>query len=253
MNNLIYDRTQADVTNNRLKGQYNWTDLNRVEKWCKYLADELTALNIPVSITTKTDWTTTDMRTTADMTRIKNNIVTLCNKYTYITRPYSNVTPWRYTTANRWEKVLDELRQFLASQEDMFVYGGVAYGGEPLLWQNNFMHYYQAPTMDYTPVDYLESTGTQYITTGIMSRNIEKVIIDFEITGLGAEQYIYGNRWNSPYIAIGLNSSNQITYYYGSTTLHATSYVISADTRYTMTIDFKNGSQTIKIKPQRRK
>lgn len=252
MNNPIFDRTQADVTNNTLKGQYNWTDLNRVEKWCRYLADELTAQGIPVTITTKTDWTTTDMRTPDDMTRIKNNIVTLCNKFTYITRPYSNVTPWRYSTANRWEQVLDELRQFLASQENMTVYGGVARGGEPLLWQNNFMHLYEPPAQDYTPVDYLESTGTQYIDTKIRTRNIEKVIIDFEITSGGVEQYIYGNRWNSPYIAIGLNSSNQITYYYGSSTLHTTSYTITLDTRYILTLNFKDGSQTIKIKPQRR-
>lgn len=253
MNNPIFDRTSADVANNTLKGQYNWTDLNRVEKWCRYLADELTAQGIPVTITTKTDWTTTDMRTTDDMTRIKNNIVTLCNKFTYITRPYSNVTPWRYSTANRWEKVLDELRQFLASQENMYVYGGVAYGGEPLFWQNRFMHLYQPPTKDYTPVEFIESTGTQYIDTNIKCRNIEKAIIDFEITQTGIEQYIYGNRWNSPYSTIGITSSNEIAYYYGSATLHTTSYTITAGTRYTLTFSFKNGSQIIKIKPQRRK
>lgn len=253
MNNLIFDRINADLTNNNLKGQYNWTDLNRVEKWCKYLAEELTAQNIPISITTKTDWTVYDMRTNADMIRIKNNINALCDAYTAIERPYTSVTNWTYPKANRWEKVLDQLRQFVASQENMYIYGGIARGGEPLFWQNRFMHLYTPPAQDYTPVPYLESTGTQYIDTKIRTRNIEKVTIDFELTGLGTEQYIYGNRWNSPFCAIGVSSSNYITYYYGSsTTINTTSYEVSANVRYTLTFDFKNGSQTIKIKPQRR-
>ena len=51
MNNLIYDRTEADVeyakthqweyTN--LKGAYNDNDLNRIEEWCEYLKNELIA------------------------------------------------------------------------------------------------------------------------------------------------------------------------------------------------------------------
>ena len=253
MNNLIFDRTSSDVTNNTLKGQYNWTDLNRVEKWCKYLADELTAQNIAVNITTKTNWTTTDMRTTEDMTRIKNNIVTLCNKFTYITRPYSNVTPWRYSTANRWEKVLDELRQFLASMENMYVYGGVARGGEPLLWQNNFMHLYQAPAQDYTPVEYIESSGTQYINTSIRCRNIEKVVIDFELTQLNTLQYIYGNSSQTPYLSVGVSASNYLIFVVGSDlTVHTSTFQAKANTRYVLTINVKESTQTVTIKPQRR-
>ena len=250
MNDLIFDRTNSDVTGNKLKGQYNWTDLNRVEKWCRYLADELTAQNIPISITTKTDWTTTDMRTTSDMTRIKNNIVALCNGFTYITRPYSNVTPWRYTTANRWEKVLDELRQFLASMENYSVYSGVANSGQPRLWQNRFHHIYEPPAKDYTPIEYLESTGTQYIDTGVYTRNIEKIVIDFEITKVGVQQYIYGSFSQTPYLSIGLNSSNEFIFYLGdSSSALRSGYYAQIDTRYTMTIDVREGNRVVKLKP----
>ena len=41
---LIYDRTQADVDNDTPKGQYNPSDANRVETWCRYLADELNSV-----------------------------------------------------------------------------------------------------------------------------------------------------------------------------------------------------------------
>ena len=49
MDDLIYDRVLSDVENalnnpgnsSNLKGSYNYTDLNRVEKWCEYLKDIL--------------------------------------------------------------------------------------------------------------------------------------------------------------------------------------------------------------------
>lgn len=53
---LIIDRTLSDVNNLRTKGNYNATDLNRVEKWCKYLMELLNEYGYYVSIETKTDW-----------------------------------------------------------------------------------------------------------------------------------------------------------------------------------------------------
>ena len=109
MNDLIYDRTQADVTNKTDKGYYNASDLNRVEEWCKYLADELNSRGYNINITTKTNWTTTDLRTASDMTRIKNNILALMTGFHWITPIYSSVDSWNYTKANRWEQILYEI------------------------------------------------------------------------------------------------------------------------------------------------
>jgi len=40
MESLIYDRTLSDITNLTRKGQYNASDLNRVESWTNYLNDK---------------------------------------------------------------------------------------------------------------------------------------------------------------------------------------------------------------------
>lgn len=109
MNELIYNRTATDVTNRRWKGFYNASDLNRVEEWCRYLADELNSKGYNINITTKTNWTTLDMRTSSDMTRIKNNILAIMTGFHWITPIYSSVDAWNYTKANRWEQILYEI------------------------------------------------------------------------------------------------------------------------------------------------
>ena len=74
MEALIYDRTQADVTNRTSKGYHNYSDINRVEEWCRYLADLLTSYGYSVQITTKTNWAMADFRYTFEMERILQNV-----------------------------------------------------------------------------------------------------------------------------------------------------------------------------------
>lgn len=109
MNELIYNRTATDVANRRWKGFYNASDLNRVEEWCRYLADELNNAGYSINITTKTNWTTLDLRTSTDMQRIKNNILALMTGFHWITPIYSSVDSWNYIKANRWEQILYEI------------------------------------------------------------------------------------------------------------------------------------------------
>ena len=137
---LIFDRTQADVTNATLKGQCNASDLNRVEKWTKYLADELNTLGYNIQITTKTNWTSIEMRSDTQMERIRNNISQIMLGYHWITKIYTASRTYNYSRANRYEKILNEIYYLMYGMRNMYVYGGVAYGGEPLLWQNNFIH-----------------------------------------------------------------------------------------------------------------
>lgn len=145
MDNLIFDRTQEDVTNKTEKGYYNTSDLNRVESWCRYLADELNRVGYNITITTKTDWASTDLRTASQMERIRTNIRALMTGYHYITTIEANAENFDYIKANNWEKILDEIYHLLWGMEDWYVYSGVANAGQNRLWQNRFRHYYIEP------------------------------------------------------------------------------------------------------------
>lgn len=143
MDRLVYDRTQADVTNDNWKGQYNPSDLNRVESWCRYLIDQLTAVGYSITnngtpLTTKTTWVQTDPRTSAEMERIRQNILKIMTSYHWITPIYNTAEQWDYIKANRWELILHEIAGMMNGMENWYVYGGVARGGQPRLWQHRF-------------------------------------------------------------------------------------------------------------------
>lgn len=105
---LIFDRTSADVANRTDKGSIAYNDLNRVETACKTLAEELHV----VGLVTKTDWVMTDFRTGADMERIRQNIIAL--RAAWFTRADTPSTPTQITytsikEANNIEKILYDL------------------------------------------------------------------------------------------------------------------------------------------------
>lgn len=104
---LITDRTQADVTNRTDKAFIAYNDLNRVEEACKTLAEYF-----GVSIVTKTDWTMADFRTETDMERIRGNIVKLRDAF-YV-RDSTPPTPGRIRyqsigEANNIETILKDM------------------------------------------------------------------------------------------------------------------------------------------------
>lgn len=109
MNDLIFDRTQQDVTDKTEKGYYNVSDLNRVESWCEYLKTELNNAGYSISFTTKTDWTTSDMRTASQMERIRTNIKKLMTGFHYIASIYATAEDFDFEKANNWEKILYEI------------------------------------------------------------------------------------------------------------------------------------------------
>lgn len=113
MNRLIFDRTQADITNRTSKGHYNASDLNRVEEWCEYLKTELNNVGYSINFTTKTNWQTSDMRTASEMERIRTNIRALMTGYHFITKIYANAENFDYEKANNWEQILNEIYNLL--------------------------------------------------------------------------------------------------------------------------------------------
>lgn len=159
---LIFDRIEQDVLDDLPKGQYKASDLNRVETWCRYLADELNTAGYTINITTKTDWTQTDMRTVSEMERIRLNIRSIMVGYHFITRIYSTSDNFDYIKANNWEQILDEIFHLLWGMTDWYVYSGVANAGQNRLWQNRFRHYYTSPIV---VIEYLTTETGDTLTT----------------------------------------------------------------------------------------
>lgn len=145
MNSLVYDRTITDIENKTWKGYYNAIDLNRVEEWCEYLKTELNNAGYSISITTKTNWATSDMRTASEMERIRSNIKKIMQGFYYLTNVDQTAEQFDYKKANNWEKVLYDIYQLLWGTTDYYVYGDMARGGEPRYWQNFFIKTFTPP------------------------------------------------------------------------------------------------------------
>lgn len=135
---LIIDRTLSDVNNLRTKGNYNATDLNRVEKWCKYLMELLSEYGYYVSIVTKTDWEIGlgKDRMFSEITRIKTNIQKLKDAFYVLptTPEVPSVTDVsiNYIKANNIEKILKDM-EYLAFQIDKSLrYADFMYAGDDL-------------------------------------------------------------------------------------------------------------------------
>ena len=162
MHKLVFDRTLEDVTSATWKGQYNADDLNRVEDWCKYLKEQLATLGYTVNITTKNDWATTDMRTAAQMERIRTNIKKLMQGYYTALTIASNAEKFDYIKANNWEQILNELYNYMYGMRNWYVYGGVANGGQPRLWQHRFREFYGGVTYEQIWRDLTQTVWTDF-------------------------------------------------------------------------------------------
>lgn len=139
MDELIYDRTQADVeyalthpdSEFFLKGAYNYTDLNRIEEWTEYIAEQLNLYGYKVNILTKlVDWTMEDFPVKTAMKRIRDNVQALKNAFVSFTNVPENLERMTYQKANDLEKVLYELDALINNMIASFYFSGEIYGGE---------------------------------------------------------------------------------------------------------------------------
>ena len=251
MEDLIYDRTTSDVNyakthqsdNEFLKGAYNYTDLNRVETWCEYLATELNNVGYSINITTKTDWTMADFPTKAEMERVRLNIRQIMTGYHFITKIYQETPNFKYFHANRWEQILNEICWLMVGMKDWYTYSGVSRVGQPRLWQNRFRNFYSYPSSvgtdqlttetgeglttesntaidtesaPYTIVDWIESTGTQYIDTGIRPTNNTRVVTKILLNVVPTSwQHLFGSRdaYHEKEFGMAVNTANWYTGY----------------------------------------
>lgn len=67
--------------NHKPKDYYNFTDLNRVDDWTKYVHDKLYKLGYNAPISARAAWEYGDYPTVGEMARIRNNIDSLRNNF----------------------------------------------------------------------------------------------------------------------------------------------------------------------------
>lgn len=156
MEKLIFDRTEADIINNTSKGQYNSEDLNRIETWCKYLAETLKEYGYKLEIATKTNWLDTDRPYNAEMNRIWSNVNTLKNAYFSFTKMPENFNKIDIDKANKIEKILAEINELIGNMVQTFVYSGVGGLGQNRVWQQRFRRGYSWIAQNYRLEQYAE-------------------------------------------------------------------------------------------------
>lgn len=117
---LIFDRTQSDITNDTDKAYIDYKDLNRVEEAVKYLSDILNENHYYNSVNVK-KWEIDDIRKQEDCERIKENYEILKNAYFY----KFNVPDFDWETieeANDIEKILFDINVLIKNMYAVFRY-----------------------------------------------------------------------------------------------------------------------------------
>lgn len=122
MENLIFDRTQNDLEQKTSKGYYNYTDLNRVEAWCEYLANLLTSYSYRVNIQVKKDWQMSDLPNTNDMERIRKNVNAIKTAFHAYTEIPENLNYMTLEKANSIEMILFEIDRLVKNMSSEFRY-----------------------------------------------------------------------------------------------------------------------------------
>jgi hypothetical protein len=118
------------------KGQYNYTDLNRVEGNAEELSELLNTYAYPISITVKTDWTRNDIPKQADMIRYLDNVQALINAYfTKSTTPSlpADMVDLTHTEANAIEQIQADIYDLIQKMVAGFKYSGTFYAGQGVI------------------------------------------------------------------------------------------------------------------------
>lgn len=121
----------AEWTNS--KGAYNFTDMNRVEAAVNMIAEKLRDIDIPVSVTTKSNWKRTDIPTANDLTRYLGNVAKLRSSSSGLRHAPALPTSMvrlNYIGANSIEATLLFISEWADRMKDAQKYSGEIYGGE---------------------------------------------------------------------------------------------------------------------------
>ena len=121
MDDLIYDRTQADVANLTAKGYYNLSDLERITEWVEFLSDEF-GLGLSA-----TDYTFGDL---VDISEVLANVAAIRAVHSWSFTPaVPSATAWNYVKANNVEKILADAELWRANKIAGYRYCGTFSAG----------------------------------------------------------------------------------------------------------------------------
>ena len=121
MDDLIYDRTQADVANLTAKGYYNLSDLKRITEWVEFLSDEL-GLGL-----TATGYSLGDL---IDISELLANVAAIRAVHNWSFTPaVPSATAWNYVKANNVEKILADAELWRANKIAGYRYCGTFSAG----------------------------------------------------------------------------------------------------------------------------
>lgn len=127
---LITDRTKVDVEMKTAKGQYNYTDLNRVEAKTAEVAALLTEQGYITTVHTKTDYTEGQTLTLELMERYIDNVHKcvrqFCSAGYELPKTPDGID---YIDANNIELTLEGLEILLDYMQKAFRYAGTFYSG----------------------------------------------------------------------------------------------------------------------------
>lgn len=125
--NLITDRTEKDVIDGTEKGFYNYTDLNRVESACVYVADYLNQNGNPTTLLPQKIWSMQNFPNVNEMNRYLNNVKKCKNQLgiddEYFKLP-QNLNNLDYKYANAIEKCLLQTVEFVDKIKEQEIYSG---------------------------------------------------------------------------------------------------------------------------------
>ena len=161
---FVYDRTQSDVAraaelnsraggwdtftadekefwlNQLVRGRYNETDTNRVERNTRTLATLLASYGYNFDLTSKTDWAIDDFGTTELLENLLSNVKALAAGFTISpdapSLPATMAKP-TWQGANAIEKVQFEIERSAELMSSVFLRCGTTYSGGPHMYIKN--------------------------------------------------------------------------------------------------------------------
>ena len=196
MNNLIYDRTPADITRlktlrtkikNRtateaefaewltsMKGAYNNTDLNRVGEAINYLSGVLNEYGYTNNASARTDWEIGEKPNPVQMSDYLDNINKLKQAfpYTQIELP-TDMSNLVIKDANDIERFFYDQIEIILGMVQTFVYSGVGGLGQNRVWQQRFRRGYSWASQNYRLEQYAE-----YDTVSLIASQEEGKVLD---------------------------------------------------------------------------
>lgn len=139
---LVFDRTQADVTQKTDKGYYNASDLNRVQEAMSYLSGVLAESGITVTLHQSKVWSDEDIPNVTDMDAYLDDVRAIRSAISVFADTPSAPESMRYLTyskANDIEKILVDVEAAIKETKRCYIRAGMpwAYAGTEVYVRND--------------------------------------------------------------------------------------------------------------------